>query len=281
MYSVGSYGCNLDCANCQNFELAQAEEGGVPCRTIAPRQAAEEALAAGAQGIAWTYNEPITWYEFVLDSARAARAAGLYTVLNTNGYILPGPADELFDWIDAANIDVKGFTEGFYRTNCKATLGEVLDTCVRAREKGVHVELTYLLIPGLNDSAEEVSRFARWSVERMGADTPLIFFRFRPFHRLSRLPEQDMGKMAEAYDIARREGARYVYFGGVAGDAHANTYCPRCGRMVVERSAVKASDKVCFKGREVSRFCPTVAEVRVDLVDGRCPRCGESIPVVR
>ena len=183
---------------------------------MSPQDVVTEAERIGAQGIAWTFNEPVTWYEFVLDTARAAEAKGLYTMVNTNGYILPAPAEELFGHVQVVNIDVKGFTEKFYRTICGAGLQGVLNTCILAKDRGVHVELTYLLIPGLNDSAEEIGQFTRWVVEHMGADTPIFFFRFQPFYRLSHLPEQSMEKMNEARTIARREGARYVYFGGVA-----------------------------------------------------------------
>ena len=280
VYSLGTYGCNLDCANCQNFELVKASRQPLPSGVMSPQDVVTEAERIGAQGIAWTFNEPVTWYEFVLDTARAAEAKGLYTMVNTNGYILPAPAEELFGHVQVVNIDVKGFTEKFYRTICGAGLQDVLNTCILAKDRGVHVELTYLLIPGLNDSAEEIGQFTRWVVEHMGADTPIFFFRFQPFYRLSHIPEQSMEKMNEARTIAQREGARYVYFGGVAEDSNQNTLCPRCSAVVVERRIVRASGKVCFKEREVSRFCPTVSDVHIHLKDGRCPRCGEIIPIV-
>lgn len=276
VHSFGTFGCNLDCANCQNYELACAREGGTP---MTPREAVDEATGKGAQGIAFTFNEPITWYEFVLETAQEARGSGLYTVLNTNGFILPEPAKELFRHIDAINVDVKSFGDRFYRDNCGGRLQEVLDAGLLAKEQGVHVELTYLLVPGLNDTDDEVRRFSRWAVESMGPDVPLFFFRFRPFYRLSHLPEQSMERMNEARRIAVEEGARYVYFGGVADDGR-NTHCPVCSTVVIERKGASSTGKVCFMRSEVSRFCPSVSDVRVDLPGGRCPNCGERIPVV-
>ena len=276
VHSFGTFGCNLNCDNCQNYELACSCGGGT---FMTPQEAVGEAVENGAQGVAFTFNEPMTWYEFVLDTAQEAAAKGLYTVLNTNGYILREPAERLFRHIDAMNIDVKSFGDRFYRDNCRGSLQEVLDTCLVAKDKGVHVELTYLMIPGLNDSDDEVRRFARWTVDNLGADVPVFFFRFRPFHRLSCLPEQSMERMNEAKRIAEEEGARYVYFGGVA-DVGRDTACPVCSTVVIERRGASSTGKVCFKGGEVSRFCPSVSDVRVDLPGGRCPNCGERIPVV-
>ncbi len=276
VHSFGTFGCNLDCDNCQNYELVRACSGGA---SMTPLEAVNDTVEHGAQGIAFTFNEPVTWYEFVLDTCVEARSRGLYTVLNTNGYIQREPAEELFRYVDAMNVDVKAFDERTYRSTCGGGLGPVLDTCLAARNVGVHVELTYLLIPGLNDSADEISRFSRWAVDSMGPDVPLFFYRFRPFYRLADLPEQSMERMREAAALATGAGARYVYFGGVAED-NRNTLCPVCSTVVIERRGAESTGKVCFKGREVSRFCPSVSDVRVNLQDGRCPTCGERIPVV-
>lgn len=276
VHSFGTFGCNLDCDNCQNHDLVRARSGG---SSITPRDASAEASDMGAHGIAFTFNEPVTWYEFVLDASTEARSLGLYTVLNTNGYIMPEPAKELFRHTDAMNVDIKAFDEDVYRSTCGGSLRPVLDACLLARSMGVHVELTYLLVPGVNDSPDEVSRFSEWVVDSMGEDTPLFFFRFRPFHRLAHLPEQTLERMHEAATIASRAGVRYVYFGGVA-DIGRDTRCPACSAVVIERKGAESTGKVCFRGGEVSRFCPSVSDVRVNLSEGRCPSCGERIPVV-
>ena len=276
VHSLGTFGCNLDCDNCQNHELARACSGGT---SMTAHEVVNEAVERGAHGIAFTFNEPITWYEFVLETLKEARSHGLYTVLNTNGYIQKAPAEELFRYVDAMNVDVKAFDERTYRSTCGGSLGPVLDTCLLARSMGVHAELTYLLIPGLNDSPEEVLRFSRWTVDSMGSDVPVFFFRFRPFHRLAHLPEQSMGRMRDAADMAIKAGLKHVYLGGVA-DADRNTACPVCSTVVIERRGVDSTGKVCFKGGEISRFCPSVSSVTINLRDGRCPGCGEHISVV-
>ncbi|HPP45615.1 MAG TPA: AmmeMemoRadiSam system radical SAM enzyme, partial [Methanomassiliicoccaceae archaeon] len=151
VHSFGTFGCNLDCDNCQNHDLVRARSGG---SSITPRDASAEASDMGAHGIAFTFNEPVTWYEFVLDASTEARSLGLYTVLNTNGYIMPEPAKELFRHTDAMNVDIKAFDEDVYRSTCGGSLRPVLDACLLARSMGVHVELTYLLVPGVNDSPD-------------------------------------------------------------------------------------------------------------------------------
>jgi pyruvate formate lyase activating enzyme len=275
--SLGTFGCNLLCRFCQNAVLACAT-GDLPATDMEPREVVDLALKKGVQGIAWTFNEPIVWAEFIIETAEHARARGLYTLLNTNGFILPRAAEELLDIVDVANIDVKGFSERFYHDVCGGTLHDVLDTCTLACRKGVHLELTNLLVPSLNDSASEIKAFSRWVVGNLGPDTPIFFFRFHPAHELSDLPEQSMEKMEEARSIATEAGARYVYFGGIVGEVQ-DTRCPSCGLLVVERRSVRPTDRICLQDREVSRFCPTFADVKVNLEKPRCPRCEFGIAI--
>lgn len=280
LYSLGTFGCNMDCSNCQNFNLARSKDDEIPYREMTPGDVVDEALSKGAQGIAWTFNEPIVWSEFVIETSKRANEKGLFSLLNTNGYIEDEPRKELLRYAQVMNIDVKGFTEEFYKRNCRASLRPVLETCVAARKAGVHVELTYLLIPGMNDSEDEITRFCHWVAGEMGVDTPVHFFRFRPFYKLSNLAAQTVEKLKEAYDIARTSGLRFPYHAGVVGDQRQNTFCPRCGELVVRRTSEDVTEKVCVKKTEVSRFCPTFSAVEVMLRDSSCPRCGESIPIV-
>ncbi|MBI0583871.1 MAG: AmmeMemoRadiSam system radical SAM enzyme [Methanomassiliicoccus sp.] len=277
--SLGTFGCNLGCRFCQNAVLAQPSGRELPHQAMRPQEVVDLAEREGVQGLAWTFNEPIMWSEFIIDTARLARAKGIYTMINTNGYILPGAAGELLDHVQVANIDVKGFTDDHYRKVCGGSLQEVLDTCALARSKGVHVEITCLLVPGLNDSEGEVTALCRWLVDALGPDTPLFFYRFHPSHQLTGLPEQSTEVMERAYTIARGEGARYVYFGGAAGGERQDTLCPSCGFLAVERKSVRSTDKVCVKGQEISRFCPTFARVTAAIDAPRCPRCGTDIAV--
>jgi pyruvate formate lyase activating enzyme len=278
--SLGTFGCNLRCLNCQNAALVSARVEDAHCILMSPQEVVDAAMEQGVQGIAWTFNEPTVWAEFIIDTARLAREKGLFTMVNTNGYILPPASEDLFRCVQVANIDIKGFTDTFYQEQCGGTFQEVLDACEMARRQGTHVELTCLLIPGLNDSPPEVERLARWIVESMGEETPLFFYRFRPFHRSANIPEQTMEKMEEAAAIAQSEGVSHVYFGGTVGDSHQDTLCPSCGHVVVRRRSLQVADKVCFKGGEVSRFCPTFADITVDLDGYRCPLCGGMIAFI-
>ncbi|MDD1768962.1 MAG: AmmeMemoRadiSam system radical SAM enzyme [Methanomassiliicoccales archaeon] len=280
LFSLGTFGCNMDCMNCQNFNLARSNGLDLPFNNMSPDEVVEQAVGKCAQGIGWTFNEPVVWAEFILDTAKKANRKGLFSLLNTNGFIEPGARDELLRCTQVMNIDVKGFTEEFYRNNCSAELEPVLETCTVAKAAGVHVELTYLLIPGLNDSREEVQRFCEWVVDEMGPDTPIHFFRFRPFYKLADLPPQTIEKLKEAYDIAKSAGVKFPYYAGVVGEERQNTYCPKCGELLVKRASQEVTDKVCVKKTEVSRFCPTYSEVEVRLQGNACPRCGEHIPIV-
>lgn len=279
VFSLGTFGCNLECGNCQNYVLAGAKDGDTPYVRMTPEEVARSVTEKAAQGAAWTFNEPNVWFEFVLDAAKELHRAGLFSLLNTNGYIEPWAAEDLYEVTDAANIDVKGFTEKFYKSTCGGSLEEVLETCEIAVESGTHLELTYLMIPGLNDSAKEITRFAAWVADELGVDTPVHLFRFSPFHRLSHLPEESMERMEEAYRAAMQQGLEYVYFGGVQGHAHQNTLCPRCGELLIARSAKEATEETFVLKEKLSRFCPTYAQISVRIENGKCPKCGLAVPV--
>lgn len=280
LLSLGTFGCNMDCLNCQNYNLARSKGEDLPCNDMRSEEVVQLAVEKCVQGIGWTFNEPIVWAEFILDTAKEANRKGLFSLLNTNGFIRDGAREELLRCTQVMNIDVKGFTEEFYKKNCNARLEPVLETCTVAKALGVHVELTYLLIPGLNDSREEVRIFCEWVVDEMTADTPVHFFRFSPFYKLANLPAQTIEKLKEAYDIAKSVGVRFPYYAGVVGEDRQNTYCPKCGELLIKRASQEVTDKVCVKKTEVSRFCPTFSDVEIMLRDNACARCGEHIPVV-
>jgi len=279
LFSLGTYGCNLDCGYCQNSVLARSKDEEAPYVRMSPEEVVQTALGKGVQGVAWTFNEPNVWFEFIMDTAEVLKAAGLFTVLNSNGYIEPWAAEDLYEVTDAANIDIKGFTEKFYRSQCGGSLESVQETCEIALEAGTHLELTYLLVPGLNDSIKEVARFAAWVADELGVDIPVHLFRFSPFYRMSHLPEASMERMEEAYQAAMKEGLEYVYFGGVTGHLHQSTLCPRCGELLIGRSAKEATEEIFVRHERISRFCPTYAQVSVRLDRGRCPKCGLRPPI--
>lgn len=279
LLSLGTFGCNLDCGYCQNNVLARAKEGEAPYLRMTAPEVVQAAKEKEVQGVAWTFNEPNVWFEFIMDTAEELHRAGLFSLLNTNGYIEPWAAEDLYEVTDVANIDIKGFTDKFYRSQCGGGLEEVLETCQIALEAGTHLELTYLLVPGMNDSAKEVTKFAAWVADELGVDIPVHLFRFSPFHRMAQLPEESMDRMEEAYEAAMKEGLEYVYFGGVPGHLHQSTLCPRCGELLIGRSAKEATEEVIVRQEKLSRFCPTYAHVSLRLEHGKCPKCGLRIPI--
>jgi pyruvate formate lyase activating enzyme len=235
--SFGTAGCNLGCRFCQNWDISKArlgdrraEDGWTPERVVAL------AREAGAPGIAFTYNDPVIWAEYAIDVARAAHQAGLFTVFVTAGYVGASAREEIFAHMDAANVDLKGFTEGFYSRLTLAHLAPVLETLEwLAREARTWVEVTNLIIPGQNDSPEETRALSRWLVEHMGPDVPLHLTAFHPDFRMRDVPATPPATLSRARDIARAEGLRHVYTGNVHDPAGQTTYCPACGEAVVER----------------------------------------------
>jgi pyruvate formate lyase activating enzyme len=235
--SFGTAGCNLGCRFCQNWDISKArlsddraEDGWTPERVVAL------ARQAGAPGIAFTYNDPVIWAEYAVAVARAAHAAGLFTVFVTAGYVTPEAREEIFPHMDAANVDLKAFTEDFYARVTLGHLAPVLDTLAwLARETDVWVEVTNLLIPGLNDAPEETRALARWLVERMGPDVPLHLTGFHPDFKLRDRPPTPARTLSAARTIARAEGLRHVYTGNVRDPEGQTTYCPGCGAAVIAR----------------------------------------------
>ena len=233
--SFGSIGCNLFCQHCQNFTISRAKFGQFDLTPITPDDVVRYARNTGSSSVSWTYNEPTIWHEFTTVASKAAHAAGLRTNYVTNGYIQEAPLRELKGVIDAMNIDVKAFREQFYKEICGGTLAPVLKTCEVAVELGIHVELTYLIIPEHNDSMNEISEFSKWAVDSLGAEVPIHFSAFHPDYKLTRVPKTSEKTLTQAYEQARRSGAEFVYLGNVFAGDKDDTYCPKCGTRVIER----------------------------------------------
>jgi pyruvate formate lyase activating enzyme len=258
--SFGGISCNLRCQHCQNFTIAQAGLGEFPVRNIPPGEVPVLCHGNGSKGVAWTYNEPTIWHEYVLDSSRLCKEEGLFTVSVTNGFIQEEPLRSLKGVIDAMNIDVKGFTESFYHEICKARLAPVLKACEIAKEVGIHIEITYLVIPTKNDASEEIEGFCQWVRDRLGVDTPVHFSRFHPDYRMEDLPLTPRSTMDMAFKIAKGKGLEYVYQGNLVTENGENTYCPSCGSLLISRTG--------FTARSVG--------VKADL----CSKCGRMTDVV-
>lgn len=262
--SIATVGCNLHCLNCQNWEISQANPEEMPAVFYSrqklywsPQDLVDITRQTNCPSLAYTYTDPIVYYEYTYDTAKLARDAGLRNVLVTAGYINPEPWKRLLEFVDAANIDLKGITEKFYREVCSATLQPVLNALVLAKANGVLVEVTNLLIPTLNDKPDEIRELVRWVKANLGGETPLHFSRFFPRHKMLNLPPTSLETLDLARRIAIEEGLQYVYIGNIAGKDGQNTYCPKCKALLVERSGYTI--------------------LQNNLQDGTCPKCGNEI----
>lgn len=225
--SLGTVGCNLACRFCQNHSISQSD---APTRPLSPQDAVDLAEKEGAESIAYTYNEPVIWYEYVLDTAKLAREMGLLNVLVTNGFINPEPLEGLLPYIDAANLDIKSIESEFYKRLCGGSVKPVLETA-RTMAKSIHLEVTNLIIPGENDSSDCVEKLASWVSGELGGHIPVHLSAYFPCYKLN-APPTSMEDLEAAAGIFR-EKCRYVYLGNVASSSP--TSCSRCGKVLVER----------------------------------------------
>ena len=233
--SLATVGCNLHCLNCQNWEISQANPEDREHYTLDPEEVSLLAEREGCRSVAYTYTDPSVYYEYALDASIAARARGLKNVLVTAGYLNPAPARKLFAVSDAANVDLKFIHDELYVRICDAHLEPVQTYLRLAREAGVWVEVTNLVIPTLNDAEEDVRALARWMRAALGPDVPLHFSRFAPRYKLENLPPTPAATLEQARRFALEEGLRYVYVGNLRGTDSENTHCPGCRRLLVER----------------------------------------------
>jgi pyruvate formate lyase activating enzyme len=234
--SFGTAGCNLGCRFCQNWDISKAREMDRLGAWAQPDAIAEAAAQAGCRSIAFTYNDPVIFAEYAIDCAQAAHARGLKTVAVSAGYITPAARAAFFASMDAANIDVKAFTEQFYHRLCFASLAPVLDTLRWLKhETAVWLEVTTLLIPGHNDSADEVARLCDWFAENLGPDVPLHFTAFHPDFKMLDVPPTPATTLTRARQQALEAGIHHVYTGNVDDMAGQSTYCAACGKLLIER----------------------------------------------
>ncbi|HEX7476475.1 MAG TPA: AmmeMemoRadiSam system radical SAM enzyme [Polyangiales bacterium] len=234
--SFGTAGCNLGCRFCQNWDISKAKEMDRLTDIAGPEEIAAAASKAGCKSLAFTYNDPVIFAEFAEDCADAAHARGVKAVAVTAGYVSPQARAAFFAPIDAANVDLKAFTEDFYQKLCFASLGPVLDTLSwLKRETQVWLEVTTLLIPGRNDSVDEIARLSDWCVEQLGPDTPLHFSAFHPDFKLNDTPATPDATVRRARAQAKRAGMHHVYTGNMHDREGQSTYCSGCGKLVIER----------------------------------------------
>ncbi len=256
-FSIGTAGCNLACMNCQNWTISQVSPKETRNYDLMPDKLVEQTIAAQCQSIAYTYSEPISFYEYTLDSAKLARQAGIKNVLVTAGYIHQEPLRNWCKYIDGARVDLKSFSNDIYMKLSAGALQPVLDTLKTFAELGVWLEIINLVVPGWTDNLDMIKRMCGWLAENGLANYPIHFDRFHPDYKLTQLSATPIGVLTQARDIALASGMKYVYVGNVPGLDAQNTICPKCKQVVVER-----------RGFTV---------VKNDLVKGCCSKCGEKI----
>jgi pyruvate formate lyase activating enzyme len=256
--SLGSWGCNFHCRDCQNWEIACDEtHRDAWGQEILPAAAVRLAQENGCAGIAWTYNEPSMWFEYTLDSARLAKDNGLYTAYVTNGYLSPGTMDVIGPYLDAWRVDIKGFSDDLYHNLTGITQWRgILEAAVRARHRwGMHIEVITNIIPGMNDDDTQLTELARWIRDELGKLTPWHVTRFFPNYHLQDISPTPIEILKKAYQIGRDAGLKFVYIGNVADDDSETTVCYSCGRPVVRRRGYQA--KVVGLNGTHCRHCGT------------------------
>ena len=259
VFSIATVGCNLNCLFCQNWQISQARPEEVDHETVSPEEVVERSKSLDCSLIAYTYSEPTIFFEYMLAIAKKAREKGLINTCHSNGFINPEPLSELSSFMDAANIDLKGFTEEYYSKVCGGSLEPVLKSLKKMKKGGIHLELTNLIVPSKNDQIKHLRLMSQWIVNELGPEVPLHFSRFYPRYKLRNLPPTPIGTLERAREVAMEEGLRYVYIGNLPpGHKAENTYCPNCKRLLIER-----------RGYVVKRML---------LKGGECPDCKQTIP---
>ena len=269
-FSLGTLGCNFHCQHCQNWEISAADSSTLRrgCQEMQPQAAIDMAKRYQCQGIAWTYNEPAIWFEYTLDSAKLARENGLYTVYVTNGYSTPEALDTIGPYLDAWRVDIKGFSDHFYRELARVPhWREILAVAKRAKAKwNMHVEVVTNIIPTMNDDDEQLEGIANWIRDELGELTPWHVTRFYPHHHLMHLPPTPISTMEHACDIGRKAGLKFIYTGNVPGHQSENTVCYSCGKTIVNRFGYQ----IRVAGLEGSkcRFCGAELNFKIEARRG-------------
>ncbi|MGD8701330.1 MAG: AmmeMemoRadiSam system radical SAM enzyme [Desulfosarcina sp.] len=259
-FSIAAAGCNFRCLNCQNWEISQVRPEDVRHHDLFPDAVVKAATQSGSTSIAYTYSEPVTFYEYMIDTAHVARANGLRNLWVSNGYINQGPLQALCQVLDGANVNLKSISDEIYRRLNGGRLKPVLDTFVTLHRHGVHFEITHLVVPGYGDTPEMIQRMCAWILEHLGPDYPLHFLRFFPRYQLDRLAPTPVATLIRFRELAMAEGVRYVYLGNVPGHPGSHTFCHQCNQLLVER-----------QGYHITTM---------RLKAGHCPSCQTPIPGV-
>jgi len=259
-FSMATVGCNMDCKYCQNWQISQIRPEQSSNYHITPENMVDLAIEYNCPSIAYTYTEPVVFYEYMFDIAKAAQKRGIRNVMITNGYILPEPMEALLPYLDGVKIDLKSYSEKFYKEICDGELKPVLDTIKQIHKDGTWLEIVYLVVPTLNDSEEELRALSNWIFNEVGPDVPVHFSRFHPQYKLTNLPPTPVKTLEMAADITSDAGMKFVYVGNVAGDERERTYCPTCGKLLIYRIGYMISQN--------------------NIENGKCNECKTPIPGV-
>lgn len=259
-FSLATAGCNLSCRFCQNWEISQMRPEQVRNIHMPPEAVVAAAENQSCPVIAYTYSEPVIFYEFMYDTSILARRKRIKNVVVSAGYINPQPLAELLDVVDAIKIDLKAFNEDFYRKYVRGELQPVLETIKQIARSRTWLEIVYLVIPTLNDNPEEIRKMCRWMKAEIGPDYPLHFSRFHPMYLIKNLPPTPVSTLEKLRQAGLEEGLHYVYVGNVPGHSGENTYCPKCGKVIIERYAYTIN--------------------KIEISRGKCRFCGQVIPGV-
>lgn len=260
-FSISTASCNFRCKFCQNYHLSQVDPEEIRLLNYSPKDIVNLALKYECPSISYTYNEPLIWYEFIIETARLAREKGIMNVLVTNGYINLKPLKKLAQFIDAANVDLKAFKDKFYQDLCEVkSVKPVLRTVEKMKKMGVHVEVTNLIIPGYNDNLDDIRMLCMWVRDKLGEDTPVHFSRFYPHYKMLYVSPTPTKTLEAAWNIAREVGLNYPYIGNLPGHKGEHTYCPNCDKPVIERIGFDL--------------------LKVKVRDGKCEYCGAKINII-
>lgn len=257
IFSIATAGCNLSCLFCQNWNISQADPEDTDNRDFPPEKVVSTARSRGCLSIAYTYTDPIIYYEYTYDTSALAKKEGLKNVLVTAAYIEQEPLLELCKLVDGANVDLKSFDDRYYREICNGTLKPVLDAIETMVREGVLVEITNLIVPTLNDDIGMIREMCRWISTTLGEETPVHFSRFHPQYRMTMLPSTPAATLRSAAEAAKAEGLKHVYVGNMRDRTFENTYCPSCGKLIIERMGYRILD--------------------IRMTDGACGYCGAKV----
>ncbi len=257
-YSLATAGCNVECKFCQNWQISQYRPEQIESIRLTPEDVVRDAKMSGSKIVAFTYSEPVVFYEYMLDTAQRSKEQGLGAVMISNGFIQEKPLIELCQHLGAVKIDLKGFTEKFYQEICTGELKPVLNTLLTLKKAGIWFEIVMLIIPTLNDGEKELRELCTWVKEHLGTEVPIHFTRFHPTYKIKNLPPTPVKTLQMAREIALDAGLHFPYVGNVPGHEGENTYCPHCKKILIRRAGFSILEN--------------------HLKDGKCKDCNQSIP---